>query len=249
MKAAMALGVALVALTVTAAAQPAPTRVVVRHHGAEMNVDADGDGWITRAEAAAMAERMFGEMDSDDDGRLTPEDRAAHMAAVDADVMAFAGEDGERVRIIRRGGHGGHDEPTELEIEREIERAQRDAEAALEDAERSADDGERHVERVVIIQGGGEWTQRGDATAPTPPTAPAAPAAPHPPMFMMLIANSEEADLNGDGALSLEEFRAQHLRFFDASDANGDGRVRFREPPAPPQAPTPPAPPEPPRRR
>lgn len=244
MKAAMALGVALIALTVTAAAQPAPTRVVVRNHGADMNPDADGDGWITRAEAAALAERVFNEMDRDDDGRLTPEDRAAHMA--DADVIAFAGEDGERVRIIRRGGNGERDEATEREIEREIERARRDAEAAAEDAERAAGDAERHVERVVIIQGGGEWTQRGDAVAPTPPTPPVAPAAPHPPMFMMLIANSAEADLNGDGALSLEEFRAQHLRFFDASDANGDGRVRFREPPA---APEPPAPPEPPRRR
>ncbi len=258
MKAAMALGVALVAFTVTAAAQPAPTRVIVRHHGAEMNPDADGDGWITRAEAAALAERMFNEMDRDDDGRLTPEDRATHIA--DADVMAFAGEDGERVRIIRRGGSGERDEATEREIEREIERArrsaeaaaedaeraQRDAEAALEDAERAAGDAGRHVERVVIIQGGGEWTQRGDAVAPAPPTPPVAPVAPTPPMFMMLIANSEEADLNGDGALSREEFRAQHLRFFDASDANGDGRVRFREPPA---APEPPAPPEPPRRR
>ena len=66
--------------------------------------------------------------------------------------------------------------------------------------------------------------------------------------FMMLIANSEEADRNGDGALSREEFVAQHLRFFDASDANGDGRVRF-EPPVPPTPPAPPAPPEPPRRR
>ncbi|MBK8542916.1 MAG: EF-hand domain-containing protein [Caulobacteraceae bacterium] len=67
--------------------------------------------------------------------------------------------------------------------------------------------------------------------------------------FMMLIANSEEADRDGDGALSREEFVAQHLRFFDASDANGDGRVRFEEPPRPPEPPAPPAPPEPLRRR
>ena len=50
-------------------------------------------------------------------------------------------------------------------------------------------------------------------------------------MFMMLMANSDEMDTNHDGAISREEFRAQQLRFFDASDANGDGRIRF-EPPA-----------------
>ncbi len=76
---------------------------------------------------------------------------------------------------------------------------------------------------------------------------------PHPPMFMMAFANSEESDLNGDGALSLDEFRAQHLRFFDASDANRDGRVRFSGPswdaPAPPAPPQAPEPPQPPRRR
>ncbi|MBN8608751.1 MAG: hypothetical protein J0L81_17675 [Caulobacterales bacterium] len=67
-------------------------------------------------------------------------------------------------------------------------------------------------------------------------------------MFMMLIANSDEADTNGDGGLSREEFRAQQLRFFDASDANGDRRIRFEAPPVAPEPPAPPAPPEPPRR-
>src|SRR5262249_61898789 len=98
---------------------------------------------------------------------------------------------------------------------------------------------------------------------PAPPPSPRAPPVPPipPAPFMMLIANSEEADRNGDGALSREEFVAQHLRFFDASDANGDGRIRFDEPPVPPTppvapaapaapaAPIAPAPPAPPRHR
>ncbi len=76
---------------------------------------------------------------------------------------------------------------------------------------------------------------------------------PRPPMFMMIFANSEEADRNGDNALSKEEFVAQQLRFFDAADANGDGKIKFdpppmMEPPQPPEPPAPPAPPQPPRR-
>ncbi|MEQ1493647.1 MAG: hypothetical protein ABL932_24195, partial [Terricaulis sp.] len=121
-------------------------------------------------------------------------------------------------------------------------------------------DGDREV---IIIrtngEDGGDWTSlEGDVAPvapvpPVPPTPMVAPVPPVPPVppapFMMLIANSEEGDRNGDGALSREEFVAMHLRFFDASDANGDGRVRFEPPPRPPEPPAPPAPPEPPRRR
>jgi hypothetical protein len=38
-----------------------------------------------------------------------------------------------------------------------------------------------------------------------------------------------EADLNGDGALSAEEFVAQALRYFDAADVDGDGRIEKRD--------------------
>ncbi|MGE0740507.1 MAG: hypothetical protein AB7O98_04130 [Hyphomonadaceae bacterium] len=278
MRLALALGAAFAALTV-AAATAQTTRVIVRHGGGEhpaLSIDANEDGWVSRDEASAAADRMFDHMDRNDDGRLTSEDRAAmfedvHIRVDGPEVEVLEGEDGERrVRVIRREVEREVEEAMReaeratRDAEREVREAQRDARRAERDARRAAreardEDGhERHVERVIIIRGGeGEWEDMEGMVhpvPPTPPVAPVAPVPPHPPMFMMLIANSEEADLNGDGALSREEFRAQHLRFFDASDANGDGRVRFEEPPlppeppAPPEAPEAPTPPAPPRR-
>lgn len=277
MKLALTLGVAFTAITLAAAtANTAHTRTIIRHGGggAEINMDADNDGWLSRAEASAAADQIFAQMDTNNDGRLTSEDRpAVHHARfrapdVDVDVEVGAGEmvwedenDGERRIIIRRGEDLTEEE--EARIEREVERAVAQAERAeeaagraVERAEAHADrasrdairrardaarEGERHVSReVIVIHANGD-----DMVAPV---APVAPVPPRPPMFMMLVANSEEADTNGDSAISREEFRAQHLRFFDASDANGDGRVRFEQPPAPPAAPAPPAPPAPPRR-
>lgn len=133
-----------------------------------------------------MAERVFRELDNNNDGKLDSSDRRE-------------GGPFER-RMHHEGRHDEHGEDV-------------------------------HIERHVIIRReGGE--------------APDADEPPHPPRapFMMLIANNEEADLNGDDALSLDEFRNQHLRFFDASDVNGDGRIRFDPPdlPEPPEAPPPP---------
>jgi len=75
----------------------------------------------------------------------------------------------------------------------------------------------------------------------------------HPPMEfgLIMIAAHEEADVNHDGKLSKDEFRAMQLRFFDAADVNGDGKIKF-DPPhwdhgRPPEPPMPPAPPPPPR--
>ena len=89
-----------------------------------------------------------------------------------------------------------------------------------------------------------------DGPPAAPPHAPAPPRPPHPPMGFMMLMSSDEADRNGDGALSKDEFVAQQLRFFDASDANGDGKIKFDPPkmPEPPAPPTPPTPPQPPRR-
>ncbi len=297
MKFALSLGVAFAALTLAASAHTDHQRTVIRHHGAgmDLNIDADDDGWVTRAEASAAADRMFDQVDSNDDGQLDSADHRArhafdvHIDGPEVEVLE-GGDDGDRrVRVIRRGGD--RDVVIEREVSRAVREAERAAERAEREAERAAQMAERHAERavreaeraveraereaeraernaeaaerlverhIVIIRGdGGEWTHHGDVIAPVPPVAPIPPVPPvpavppHPPMFMMLIANSEEADLNGDGALSREEFRNQHMRFFDASDANGDGRVRFERPPEPPTPPTPPvAPtPQPPRHR
>jgi len=280
MKLTMALGVALAALTVAGASAQSSTRhVVVRHSGAsDVNFDANSDGWITRAEASAAYERVFADLDTNDDGKLDDADHTRiHVSADAPAVHVFRSGDGDRREVRVVTGDLSEEDQARIEAqvaeamaraEVHVERAERDAERAERDAERAerqAERIEREVERavdraerqahrdgarevvVVRVDGdGGSWTSlEGDMIAPMAPVPPAPPVPPIGP-FMMLIANSEEADLNGDGALSLEEFRNQHLRFFDASDANGDGRVRFE---APPEPPAPPAPPEPPRRR
>lgn len=234
MRLALTLSAAIIAMTaVTASAQQNEDRVIVRHvaHGAGGG-DANEDGWLSRDEASTAADAMFARLDSNNDGRLTSDDRPQH------DI---------EVRV-------GHAPP---------------APGAARDCttEESNEGGERRVtvicrspdgtisteDRMVIVRrggGGGEWTSRDGVTAPVPPVAPA-PAAP--PIgggvFFIEIGEESEADTNGDGALSREEFRAQQLRFFDARDVNGDRRVRAPRPPEPPVAPEAPRPPEPPRRR
>ena len=302
MKFALSLGVAFAALTLAASAHTDHQRTVIRHHGGgmDLNIDADEDGWVTRAEASAAADRAFDQMDGNDDGRLDSADRRAlhtfdvHIDGPEVEVLE-GGDDDRRVRIFRHGD--GDDDIIDREVsravreaeraaeeaertaeraereaeraaemaERHAERLEREAEHAAERAEREAERAERHAERaerhierhIVIVRGDGDERveRHRDLVVPVPsiapvPPVPAVPA--HPPMFMMLIANSEEADLNGDGALSREEFRNQHMRFFDASDANGDGRIRFERAAAPPTPPTPPVaptPPQPPQRR
>jgi hypothetical protein len=160
MRLALAAGVALAGLAFSAFAEETP------------RVDSNNDGWVTRAEAAAMAERAFRNLDNNSDGKLDAGDRR---------------DDRRLERRTHRRSHDGDHDAHEL-----------------------------HGRDGVAPRHGR-------------------------PRLMMMAASREEADVNGDNALSLEEFRNQHLRFFDASDVNGDGRIRFDPPhrpePRPPQPP------------
>lgn len=248
---------ALGATGIAAYADQADHMMVMRHHGPMMEMDANHDGWITRDEAAAGADRMFDHLDTNHDGRLTDADRPHMGHAVDmhfGDAGSIPGADdrnctrtaeGDRVTIICTDDDGAE---AGDHVERRVIVRHGDHAAPHADAE-------RHVEREVTIITRGDDDEDDAVAPPAPPAPPAAPHAahaplpphpPHPPMFMMLMANTDEMDTNHDGAISREEFRAQHLRFFDASDANGDGRIRFEPPPVPPVPPVPPtAPPAP----
>jgi hypothetical protein len=205
MRLGLIVGLGITAVAALAAADPPRIAMMGHpHHAADLSrIDANGDGWLTRAEASAAAERIFGDLDTNDDGKLDAQDRGRGQARV------F-----ER-RIVR--SHG-----------------------------KSAED--------VVIMHRAECPHGADAPEGARAKA-GARVAHHPPMAMMMMHSSEEADRNGDGSLSADEFRAQHLRFFDAGDGNGDGRIRFHlpdlpgppEPPAPPESAAPPHPPAPPQ--
>ena len=87
----LAFGAALAATTMMAHAQTEErsterTHVFVRHAGGHAAMDADNDGWMSRAESSAAADRMFGELDRNDDGRLDQTDHAGMMEEFDIRV-------------------------------------------------------------------------------------------------------------------------------------------------------------------
>lgn len=185
-----------------------------RHRFDPGRIDANSDGFVSRAEAQAEAERMFTVMDSNADGKIDAADRS-----------------GREVRIIRREIRGG--ESPDVEADVRIER--------LAPLPPGADGQRREIHTEIIREGkegrrhrGGRHGLRGIGG----------------PMGMMIFAHSGEADTNNDGALSRAEHIAQQLRFYDAADVNGDGKIKFDPPPMmpePPEAPQPPeAPPAPP---
>ena len=275
MKFAVAFALAALGATSVAAYADQANRVFIRHHGAMLDIDANHDGWVTRAEAAAAADRMFDELDTNHDGRLTETDRRAMHADFDMRIPGPEGvledvpegdqapddrnctrtAEGDRVTIICNSDSDGQGAQR---VERRV--IVRHGEHGAEHAE-----AERHVERevTIITRDDDDDDTAAPEAPPAPPAAPEAPRAPmaahppfalhaphapdaphapHAPMFMMLLASSDEMDTNHDGAISREEFRAQQLRFFAASDANGDGRIRF-EPPEPSLPSLPPLPP------
>jgi hypothetical protein len=232
----LALGAAIAATTVMAYAQTEErtierTQVFVHHAGGHESADANDDGWISREESSAGAERVFARLDRNDDNRITEADRPrreefnvhvpgpGHAPGADDDncERTESGEgENRQVTIICRGERG-----EDGEVRRHVLRR-----------------GENGGDVIIRRHGDGEG---GVMITPVPPVPPV------PPMIWFLDEDSE-ADLNNDDAISLEEFRTQHLRMFDARDANGDGRVRAHRMPEPPTPPTPPTPPSPPRR-
>jgi len=179
-------------------------------------IDADTDGFISRAEAQAEAERAFGELDTDNNGKLDSADR---------------GHGGRHMVMHRRSGEheGGRHRGRNQEVDVTVRT-------------------EAGGDRTIIERRDVQIAPKAGASPAVAPKPPAPPRPPRMPMSLMVFMNSQEADLNNDGALSKEEFVAQQLRFFDAADANRDGKIKFEAPPMPPEPPTPPAPPQPPQR-
>jgi hypothetical protein len=226
----LALGAAAAATTMIAYAQTEAPRArnhVYIHHGSGVRIDADEDGWVTRAESSAGADRLFAELDRNDDGRLTESD---------------------------------HPPMEEFDVRIEHPHAAPEADDDCTRTETNVDGGRRvtvvcsdeHTERHVRVERDGQVIVRREdgemSVAPVPPIPPVPPLPPAP-MFMMMLGEDSEADVNNDDAISQDEFRNMHLRLFDAHDVNGDGRVRAHRMPDPPTPPTPPTPPSPPSRR
>lgn len=232
MRLALTLGAAIIALSAVTAAsaqQGEHDRMIIRHHGGGGG-DTNEDGYLSRDEAAAHADAMFAELDSNNDGRLTRDDHRDHVMQFRHAPGAPNADDPNCERT--ETGDAGNRQITII--------------CHTESGTRTTED------RTVIIRrgdGGGTWTREDGAVAPIAPVPPVPPVPPVAGMFMIELGDESEADINGDGALSREEFRAQQLRFFDARDVNGDRRVRAPRPPEPPVAPEAPRPPEPPRRR
>lgn len=237
MRLALTLSAAIIALSaVTASAQQGDhERIIIRHHGpgsGHGGGDTNEDGYLSRDEAAAHADQMFAQLDSNNDGRLTRDDHQEH-------VMHF------------RHGPGAPGTPNADNPNCERTESGEAGNRQITVICRAESGTSTTGDRTVIIRrgdGGGAWTGEDGVTAPIAPVPPVPPVPPVAGMFMIELGEGSEADINGDGALSREEFRAQQLRFFDARDVNGDRRVRAPRPPEPPVAPEAPRPPEPPRR-
>ncbi len=238
MKLALALGAAALATTMVAYAHTSGTRQFVFHRGGEhQSADTDGDGWLTRAEAAAHADRMFDDLDRDSNGRLEDADHQALRREIEAEVERSM----ERVRVDLEGLHEtlemrlSHLDDENCTRESETDNGERRVTIVCRSEVRQETGDTRRERHVRVLRHGDD----DEIVVAIPPIPPVPPIPPIPTVAMW--GGDEEADLNGDGWLSREEFRAQQLRHFDARDANGDGRVRHEPPPEPPAPPSPPA--------
>lgn len=193
---------------------------------------------------------------------------AAGVFAADAAKAHPPGGHDRNVRVIVNGPHVGIDfgaidankdgfvsrDEMRVEAERQFAALDTESDGKVVVPTRGPRMESRTETRTVIVTRGPDGAttrvERDDDDDRAMPRPPRPPRPPGPPIMMMLFAHSGEADLNGDGALSKDEFVNQQLRFFDAADANRDGKVKFDPPPVtmidipePPEAPMPPAPP------
>lgn len=236
MKLALALGAAVVATTVLAYAHTDGIRHVVVERGDHRSADTNGDGWLSREEAAAHADRQFEKLDRDNNGRLDDADREALRQEIEVEVsrsLENVQVDLDRIHEVEaRIAHLGDENCTRETATADGQR--RTTIVCRTEAGEESEVGRRADRRARVLRHG---PGHAGPIAPVPPV----PAVHHLPMVTVWD-GGEESDLNGDGWLSREEFRAQQLRYFDARDANGDGRVRHLrpQPPAAPEAPQPP---------
>lgn len=196
-------------------AQPADAPRAERHHRG----DADNDGFISRAEAQAQAERMFDHMDTNDDGKIDAADRgrfehrivekrvirkdgdakgkAGTRDQIEDDIIIEHGGPGDRERrvIVRKRGDGkGHDGPRVHRMH-----------------------GPGPMPFMMMMHGGGEADVNGDG------------ALSRQEMVNQHLRFFDAADVNRDGKIKVEAPPIPPV------------------PPIAPTAPTPPTPPAPPR--
>ena len=132
---------------------PAPPPPEVRSHFVFMgsggdgpgNLDADGDGQVTRDEFAAPLNDAFGKMDKDGDGRLSTAELASDHRSGDTNVTVHrrGGADIERVELRRPGGAGER-----------IRRFERDGDATVVFVGPDGPDPESRVVVRALPQGG-----------------------------------------------------------------------------------------------
>src|SRR5690349_6633290 len=211
MKFAFAFVVALGTTGVAAYAHDA-NYVFIRHGGPALEMDANHDGYLTRAEAAASADRMFTELDTNHDGRLTDADRP-HDDDFDIELSGPEGlpavDESNCTRTVEPA-HGGHGQRVTVICNGDDDAQGGERHVIVRRGDHAAPHAEsgRRVERDVTIIRRGDDDDDGIAP-PAPPAAPGTPhpamaplppRPPHPPMFMMMMANSDETDTNHDGA-------------------------------------------------
>jgi len=164
--------IAAIALAMPLAAQAGPGKGH-RGHGAHlMQIDANADGNITRAEAEASIAARFATIDANSDGFVTQDEMKTHHETKRAEMKA-------KWEAKKAEGEAAGKPAREGKPKREKDPAKA-ADWQAKKAEKSAE----------------HWAAM---------------------------------DTDGDGRLSLAEFTAQHIKFFDKMDADNDGTITKAE--------------------